>query len=315
MIGDRIRFKQKRGTIRYVGPVVHDNTNRIWYGIEWDEPGNGIHDGSVVDESNGTVVRYFQTEPRNGSFVKPEKVEKAEDLKLCYEQRYLARQQVQELVTKDNSEKSHLAEGFLGLDGSNLGAFHPLHEELKLRENFNNITSLDISNTLFPSWFDLFKTVGRHFSNLRTLVAAENKIPIAPENASLVGSERELPQLTTLVLNSCDKRAVTAASRLLVWDSIEELRVAHCDLGVESLTHLPLKLKILDLAWNGIRLIDSNFLSLLPHSLTYLNLSKNSSQLKISGLSFEHKTLEKLVLDETSVNQLNEIEDLAEIFS
>lgn len=31
------------GTIKYVGPV--DGTQGVWYGVEWDDPKRGKHDG------------------------------------------------------------------------------------------------------------------------------------------------------------------------------------------------------------------------------------------------------------------------------
>lgn len=31
------------GTIKYIGAI--DGTQGIWYGVEWDDPGRGKHDG------------------------------------------------------------------------------------------------------------------------------------------------------------------------------------------------------------------------------------------------------------------------------
>lgn len=54
------------GTIKYVGPV--DGTPGIWYGVEWDDPNRGKHDG-VKDGR-----RYFTClVPNAGSFIRPSK--------------------------------------------------------------------------------------------------------------------------------------------------------------------------------------------------------------------------------------------------
>ncbi|KAI6109640.1 hypothetical protein F5141DRAFT_1004120 [Pisolithus sp. B1] len=54
------------GTIKYVGAV--DGTPGIWYGVEWDDPNRGKHDG-VKDGR-----RYFTClVPNAGSFIRPSK--------------------------------------------------------------------------------------------------------------------------------------------------------------------------------------------------------------------------------------------------
>ncbi|GAA5867668.1 hypothetical protein JCM1840_006651 [Sporobolomyces johnsonii] len=55
------------GTLLYHGPVPP--TTGLWYGIEWDDPSRGKHDG--VHEKSGT--RYFQTRVKGaGSFLRPD---------------------------------------------------------------------------------------------------------------------------------------------------------------------------------------------------------------------------------------------------
>jgi tubulin-folding cofactor B len=73
----------RRGTIRYVGPVIElspgpieikqnedgsqTNVWQYWIGIELDEP-TGKHDGIIHGK------RYFQTKPKSAAFAKPHQV-------------------------------------------------------------------------------------------------------------------------------------------------------------------------------------------------------------------------------------------------
>ena len=52
LINRRIVFNEAIGTIKYVG-LVEDAGSELWYGIEWDDPSRGKHDGTVKGK------RYF----------------------------------------------------------------------------------------------------------------------------------------------------------------------------------------------------------------------------------------------------------------
>lgn len=63
-----------KATVRYIGPVIGaKNQEEVWFGVEWDTPGRGKHDGSSVD-ATGKLHRYFQCLANSGSFIKPSKV-------------------------------------------------------------------------------------------------------------------------------------------------------------------------------------------------------------------------------------------------
>lgn len=51
-VGDRIVYGDKRGTICFVGQVPP--FLGTWFGIDWDSPNDGKHDGTYKG------VRYFQ---------------------------------------------------------------------------------------------------------------------------------------------------------------------------------------------------------------------------------------------------------------
>lgn len=66
-IGSRIKSNDDFGTVKYIGEV--QGYKGIWYGVEWDDPVRGKHDGSVDD------VQYFKTsKPGAGSFIRPNKI-------------------------------------------------------------------------------------------------------------------------------------------------------------------------------------------------------------------------------------------------
>lgn len=50
-VGDRIVYGEKRGTIRFIGEVPP--FAGTWFGIDWDCPNDGKHDGTYKG------VRYF----------------------------------------------------------------------------------------------------------------------------------------------------------------------------------------------------------------------------------------------------------------
>nr|XP_058944024.1 tubulin-specific chaperone E-like [Pocillopora verrucosa] len=68
VIGKRVICEGFRGVIKYVGEVPP--TSGEWYGIEWDDPDRGKHDGTHEG------VKYFECRhPKSGSFVRPKKVD------------------------------------------------------------------------------------------------------------------------------------------------------------------------------------------------------------------------------------------------
>ncbi|TMW56600.1 hypothetical protein Poli38472_006610 [Pythium oligandrum] len=60
VVGDRIEDERgSRGTIRYIGSVATSkDASTVYYGVEWDEWGRGLNDGSVTLPSGERVV-YF----------------------------------------------------------------------------------------------------------------------------------------------------------------------------------------------------------------------------------------------------------------
>lgn len=66
-IGSRVKCSDDFGTVKYIGEV--HGYKGVWYGVEWDNPTRGKHDGSLDD------VQYFKTsKPGAGSFIRPNKI-------------------------------------------------------------------------------------------------------------------------------------------------------------------------------------------------------------------------------------------------
>lgn len=71
MIGQRVIFQDHVGTVRYEGPIVHeDRGTDVWLGVEWDDVSRGRHNGKVFQHV------YFQTKNDlpSGSLLKKDKV-------------------------------------------------------------------------------------------------------------------------------------------------------------------------------------------------------------------------------------------------
>jgi tubulin-specific chaperone E len=53
-VGQRVSFQSALCTVRYIGAV--ESTDKIWLGVEWDDPTRGKHNGELKG------VRYFECE-------------------------------------------------------------------------------------------------------------------------------------------------------------------------------------------------------------------------------------------------------------
>jgi hypothetical protein len=50
-VGQRVSFKGHRCTVRYIGAVEGTDQNKIWLGVEWDDPARGKHNGEYLGRS------------------------------------------------------------------------------------------------------------------------------------------------------------------------------------------------------------------------------------------------------------------------
>ncbi|KAG8907993.1 hypothetical protein FRB99_001159 [Tulasnella sp. 403] len=207
-VGSRIELGKHIGTIRYIGPVA--GYAGRWYGVEWDEPCRGKHDGS----KDG--VRYFTcTAPGTpASFVK----ETAPTLSLgttfldALEKKYL-----------DVSESDQVETVVLGSSGGAIVVEAPRLSKVRRRlarledlkvvsldgvsspgENSEieskslKIQSLDLSKSLLATWDDVLRIVAQ-LPRLTSLSLDDNRLA-SPGFLGTVNDHRSLQELT---LNNC----------------------------------------------------------------------------------------------------------------
>lgn len=99
-VGKRIEYLGALGTIRYVGPLKHEdekaNPDENWIGVEWDEPSRGRHNGTVQG------VQYFKCKDgrKAGSLLKVEKASYGQGIYHAILQRYFK----DPLATKDGNK-------------------------------------------------------------------------------------------------------------------------------------------------------------------------------------------------------------------
>ena len=302
MIGGRIRFKEKRGTIKYIGPVATDSSGRTWLGVEWDRVGDGIHDGSVKIESSGEIVRYFSCQEKKGSFVKSDKVSLAITFTEAYQQKYATGNQVAIVAAKERTEADI---AIAGLAGTNLGSASDSDD---LTRQYAFIHVLDVSDTLFASWNDLF-LVASKLPELKELVACTNGGLEIHDNCEPM----KISKLVSLSLNDCMGIDFRHLTQICSFSHLKELRLSKCGL-ISVPDSLPTSLNLLDLSLNEIRLLDLESLQRLPSSLENLNLSGNPLTIQ-TGLDIPRlETLHKLNVDKTAITSFEEVETLDMLF-
>ncbi|KAI6045604.1 hypothetical protein EDC04DRAFT_3053971 [Pisolithus marmoratus] len=170
------------GTIKYVGPV--DGTSGVWYGVEWDDPNRGKHDGAKDGR------RYFTClVPGAGSFIRPSK-------SLNFGVTFLTA-----LSTKYVDEAHSVSGGEKIILGSSNGAieveavgFDKVRSKLRDLERLREV-SLDNEKVAF---MDTPGQIRRTCPNVRGLDLSTN---LLPSWQIVAGVTVELPCLERLILN------------------------------------------------------------------------------------------------------------------
>lgn len=203
--GIRVECEGQKGTVRYVGEVPP--TQGTWYGVEWDDPKRGKHDG----EHNGT--RYFQTkQPKAGSFVRPHKINSGMTLEDAVRMRYQDDSTVDANVTEQlqrtinarfvevvGMDKVGKVQGTLEtldtvvLDGWAINSPGPSD----LTVLFARLRYLDVSNSLLPSW-EVVADMAKQLPSLRFLNISSNALELPESTKKLAVS---LHHVNHLVMN------------------------------------------------------------------------------------------------------------------
>ncbi|KAI5616619.1 tubulin-specific chaperone E [Silurus asotus] len=318
-VGRRVLCDGERGTVRYVGTVPP--TKGLWYGVEWDNPERGKHDGSHEG------VRYFTcSHPTRGSFVRPKKVSFGVDFLSAVKQRY--EMELDQAIGNNITISSRTVK-MVGFESivekqrvENLTEIALIDCEVsgpgpenEIRKNTPNAVSLNLSGNLLSSW-EVVATITEQLEELQVLCLSHNRLQIFSNPSNL---NHAFSHLRVLMLNSC---AITWSQVLQcapMWPQIEELflndnNITELERPIDVLQGL----KTLDLSNN--RLIEESVLQLSHLSrLETLNLcSTGLSSIQFSDTQPGMKTsafpaLKILLLDDNNISEwalINELEKL-----
>lgn len=194
------------GTIKYVGLV--DGTPGIWYGVEWDDPNRGKHDG-VKDGR-----RYFTCLVLNaGSFIRPSK-----SLNFgCTFLAALSAKYIDETHDASGSEKIILGSSNGAIEVEAVG-FDKVRSKLRDLDRLREV-SLDNEKVAF---MDTPGQIRRSCPNVRGLDLSKNLLPSWNVVAAITV---ELPCLERLILNQ--NRFLPLGSGLLAtaFEHVAELQL------------------------------------------------------------------------------------------
>ncbi|XP_019631019.1 PREDICTED: tubulin-specific chaperone E-like [Branchiostoma belcheri] len=289
-VGSRIICDENYGTVRYVGEVPP--TKGLWFGVEWDDPSRGKHDGA----HEGT--RYFTTRhPTGGSFVRAKKVDPVRQT--CYEaltDKYGMAEDgdtginEEDLYVMGRSTKKIMVE-MVGAEKVSKQQSHENLREVDLRDHkivgagpdgilqkaAPHITELDLSKNLLPSWEEVAKITSQ-FHCLEILHVSENLLEEPEDPASLSPA---LQTIRTIFYNRVQLQTEQLLRCSTMWPALRELHIC----------------------FNSITVLDS--LGTQFPALTLLNLEGNLLQdweevLKLGDM----KSLETLIVNDTGLTRI-----------
>ncbi|CAH1263681.1 TBCE [Branchiostoma lanceolatum] len=289
-VGSRIICEGNYGTVRYLGEVPP--TKGQWFGVEWDDPSRGKHDGAHEG------VRYFHCRhPTGGSFVRAKKVDP--ERQTCYEalkDKYgLASDgdtgvNEEDLYVIGRSAKKVMVE-MVGAEKVSKQQSHEKLIEVDLRDHkivsagpdgilqttAPNITELNLSKNLLPSWEEVAKITSQ-LHCLEMLHVSENMLELPEDPASLS------PALQTVKIVFYNRVQLQTEQLLRcssMWPALRELHIC----------------------FNNITVLDR--LGAQFPALTLLNLEGNllhdwQEVLKLGGM----KSLETLIVNDTGLTRI-----------
>ncbi|XP_063216134.1 tubulin-specific chaperone E isoform X2 [Bacillus rossius redtenbacheri] len=233
-VGTRVACDGNCGTVKYIGSV--SPFEGIWFGVEWDNPARGKHDGSY------DKVRYFQTRhPTSGSFVRPHKVSLGQPITCAIIERYGAVEGDMAGVNKDNLEslKHEIKARFIemvGFDKVNKQQSH--FEDLKivsvckmmvngagppghLQRMCPNVRELDLSKNLLNTWESVAE-IAVQLEFLENLTISDN-ILMVPHNPKALQDHFKSLKYIIAAKMSYDWFQILQCA--IMWQKLELLKV------------------------------------------------------------------------------------------
>ncbi|XP_059188960.1 tubulin-specific chaperone E [Centropristis striata] len=313
--GSRVSCGGERATVRYVGPVPP--TSGLWFGVEWDNPERGKHDGSHEG------VQYFTCRhPNGGSFVRPAKVSGGVDFVSAVQQAYrvdseeVLSQQIS--ISSKKLEWGRVEERSLETLPSVLLSRCDVNgpgADGQIRKTTPNVTWLDLSGTLLSCWEDV-AAITQQLDTLEGLQLSNNRLCLPAEPSSHCAA---FCKLRVLALNSCQLTWPQILECAPMWPQLEDLCVEENDItALQRPDGVLQTLKSLSLSCNPLEQLSLLSLAALPR-LEQLNLSKTG----LSDLHFDDAApgsqtamfpaLKDLKLDHNNITEWRVVDELGKL--
>ncbi|KAI6216182.1 Tubulin-folding cofactor E [Aphelenchoides fujianensis] len=301
----RVAVGDRRGTVKFVGRV-EGSEEECWIGVDWDNPTDGKHDGTVKGN------RYFHAKsPTSGSFVKPKDVVVGRGFKETLYARYCADEEAAsasgdvEFVLKEGDDGMDVLQRTFTMDLDNQFVSH-LEPDFDVR--FPKCVSLSLVNNLLSDWNQLFSIL-ELFPKLQILNISSNFFLPIP-NALLEGRRADLSEL---VMNNCgvkvgELRKIGRLFPQLTTLVLLDNNLEHVEFGEEFD-----RLKALNLSKNPIGDFEKLWpLGRLP-SLETLNLRSCDIKKIVLPPGDSFQRLEMLEMAENPVNDWESINELGRL--
>ncbi|KAM3968531.1 tubulin-binding cofactor E [Aphomia sociella] len=235
-IGCRVKCGEEFGTVKFIGEV--QGYKGVWYGVEWDDPARGKHDGSVDD------IQYFKTsKPGAGSFIRPNKIS---PFKTCAEaiRKYYGDREDETVAahrrTVINEWKREMGAPFIEMVG-----FEKIHQKQKFDRLLEvcvhdqsvvkagdvaslcpNVRSIDVSRNLFSNWREVIQ-LSAQLPDLQELDVSKNRMAIDIPEETLAQLSINFSNLGKLNISVCEYEWADIIALSHLWPKINEIIAAH----------------------------------------------------------------------------------------
>ncbi|XP_046578661.1 tubulin-specific chaperone E-like [Haliotis rubra] len=335
-VGNRILSDGSFGTVKYIGQVPP--TKGIWLGVDWDEPDRGKHNGTHEGK------QYFETRnPKSGSFLRPKKAEfgvscfeslkdrygliEGEDAGVVTDELFILgsnkKATVVEMVgAKQVNQRQSKLETLkdIGLRDCLVYGNGP---GCQLKEYTPNITELNLSKNLIPSWDDVAR-IAEQLPLLHSLNVSDNCLAI-PDNLDAL--RPSFAKVQFLFLNRMQYSWEQILRCSTMFPCLEQLHVCFNNLqslSIPAQSHLP-HLTLLNLDCNDLHSWEEILkVGMLPNLKTLMASENNIDRIQFADVQLLETTkyfpklcvlsiMRNKIGDWTSMNELGKLATLSDL--